>query len=342
MAMTKGYCTNCNKDNEIRRIFDVNSDVKFCHCPHCGKKYRPSVVIRNYKKVITNYLNRASFYLKNVNEVQDAYNLYAYVLELEPSNKIAKLGRLLSLGYLSKVRRHRFLEVKTLLEIEAPLFHTPEARQNFKAFLIELEHCTQSYLEHLRKRLTFKGYFYDVECLKLYYKHIRDIIELRRLIVSEFSLIEEQRCSSEAAERIQELEGEYHEQYITADGQDHLLANFSKSGDPLISNGKKKVDTKLSRYRMSTLDKNDKKLNVIDDEVFPKVYRRMYRFYKPALPLSILIILIALVLLVFYFIFFHYDCAPYILSLVIFFAVTGICFLLCYILFGVAFKKPRL
>ena len=44
MAIKKGYCTNCNKHDESRRIFDVNSEARVCYCPHCGKKYRPKIV----------------------------------------------------------------------------------------------------------------------------------------------------------------------------------------------------------------------------------------------------------------------------------------------------------
>ena len=339
--MAKGYCTNCNKDNEARRIFDVNSDAKVCYCPHCGKKYRPRVAIHNYKRVIDRYLKRANYFLRNVGETRDAYNLFAYVLELDPHNKHAKLGRLLSLAYLSTVRRQRFLEVRDLLDIEKESFHRPGIHDEYTEFLLSLAKCTEIFIVNVKKKLTMKGYYYDVECVKKYYKHIRSVIELRRLIVSELTAIGEQKLSSDVNDSIKTLENEYNNIIVTVDGWDHFLANFSKTGDPLITNGRRKIDTKLSRYRMSTLDVNNKQLNVIDDEAFSKLFRRMYRTYKPSLPLGCLTLLVSLTLLVFYFIFRTRDCAPYILSLVILFGIFTAGFALLRILFGVLLKKPR-
>ena len=341
MAMTKGYCTNCNKDNEARRIFDVNSDAKVCYCPHCGKKYRPKIAIHNYKRVIDRYLRRANFFLRNVNETRDAYNLFAYILELEPQNKSAKLGRLLSLGYLSTVRRQRFLEVRDLLDIEKELFHRPGIHDEYTEFLLSLAKCTEIYIVNVKKRLTMRGYYFDVDCVKTYYKHIRSIIELRRLIVSELSEIGEQKLSSDVNDSIKTLENEYNNIIVTVDGWDHFLANFSKNGDPLITNGRRKIDTKLSRYRMSTLDVNNKQLNVIDDEAFSKTFRRMHRAYISSLPIALLTIVTSLTLLVFYFVFRTRECAPYILSLVILFAVIAVGFIFIRVLYGLLLKKPR-
>ena len=82
MAMKKGFClsTVCNKREEVRRIFDVNSEAQFCYCPYCGKKYRPKVAIFNYEKRITRYDKKAKFFLKNVGQPLYAYNLFAYVV----------------------------------------------------------------------------------------------------------------------------------------------------------------------------------------------------------------------------------------------------------------------
>ena len=96
MAMKKGFClsTVCNKREEVRRIFDVNSETQFCYCPYCGKKYRPKVAIFNYEKRITRYDKKAKFFLKNVGQPLYAYNLFAYVLELEPTVNVLEFGAL--------------------------------------------------------------------------------------------------------------------------------------------------------------------------------------------------------------------------------------------------------
>ncbi len=344
MAMVKGYCTNCNKDNEGRRIFDVNSDVRFCYCPHCGKKYRPKVAINNYNKVIHKYLRRANFFLRNAGEVQYAYNLFAYVLELEPSNRSAKLGRLISLAFLSTVRRNRFIEVKQLLEIEKALFHDKVfAQDEYNEFLIHLENCTQIYLYNVKKALTLKSYFYDIDCIKLYFKHIKDVIELRRLIVSELMLIGVSANVSIISDEIKDLEKEYNMSCFTVDGKDHALAHFSNHGEPIIVTGVKDIDTKLGRYRMSTLDENNKKkLNVIPEKAFPTIYARLFRFYEVSISMMAINFAIAITLLVFYFIFLKLACAPYIMMLVVIFSVFGLSFLAVRIIFGIYLKKARL
>ncbi len=342
--MLKGYCTNCNKDNEGRRIFDVNSDVRFCYCPHCGKKYRPRVAIANYNRVIHKYLHRARFFLCNAGEVQYAYNLYAYVLELEPTNKTAKIGRLLSLAFLSTVRRNRFTEVKQLLEIEKDQFHEKVfAHEEYNEFLIHLENCTETYLNNVKKALTLKGYFYDVECIKLYFKHIRDVIDLRRLIVSELMVIGVSANLSIISDETKDLEKEYNLTCYTVDGQDHSLAHFAKNGDPIIVNGVKQVETNLHRYRMSTLDENNKKkLNIIPERVFPIIYARLFRTYEMSLGLAIANVAIAITLFIFYIALRGRACEPYILALAIIFAVIGLSFLIMRILFGITLKKQRL
>ena len=341
--MVKGYCTNCNKDNEGRRIFDVNSDTRFCYCPHCGKKYRPRVAIANYQRTITKYLRRARFFLSNAGEFQYAYNLYAYVLDLEPTNKTAKLGRLLSLGFLSTVRRNRFIEVLQLLEIEKELFHDKQfAHEQYNEFLIHLENCTETYLVNVKKALTLKGYFFDVDCIKLYFKHIKDVIELRRLIMSELMLIGVSANLSIITEETKALEREYNTTCITVDGQDHSLAHFGKNGEPIIVSGVKQEDTHLSRYRMSTLDVNNKKkLNIIPERTFPVFYSRAFRTSEVAIPLCVVNMAIAVTLLVFYFILIKLPCAPYIMMLIVFFALIGLSFLGMRIFFGLMLKKPR-
>lgn len=342
MPMMKGYCTNCNKDNEVRRIFDVNSDVRFCYCPHCGKKYRPKVAISNYTKRINHYLKRSYYYLKNVGDPLAAYNLFAYVMELEPKNKVAKLGRLSSLCYLSTVRRNRFLEVRELLDMEKDDFHSKDITMEYATTLLGLEKCTELYLKNVKNRLTMRTYFFDVACIKLYYKHVREAIELRRLIVSELSAINEEKLASDVSDRIKVLEMQYNDIIFTVDGQDHTLVNFTKNGEPLITNGRRRIDTKLSRYRMSTLDQNNKKLNIIPDRVFTKVYINMFKAYKVSLPLAIINALIGLTLLVFYFILIKYACAPYVLGVTIFFLVLSLTFVAINPLFFSILKKPRI
>lgn len=342
MAIKKGYCTNCNKDNEIRRIFDVSTDAKFCYCPHCGKKYRPRIAISNYERTINLYLHRAHFILRNAGRPLQAYNLYAYILELEKSNKHAKMGRILSLAYSSTTRRNRFIEAKEMIEIEQENLSSIYFVDDYCEFLMKLEDCTTSYLSHVKKNLTLKSYFYDTDCIALYIKHIRDAIELRRLISFQLSYIGKQKESNIVNDEIKELEKEFKDTYFTVDGVDHYLANFSKNGEPLITSGVLKNDTKLSRYRMSSLDTNQKKLNIIKENVFPKIYSNMYKTFKISLTFTIILGIIALIALVFYLIFLKKSFSIAFLIALISFGVLSLSFLLMRTIIQVVLKKPRI
>lgn len=343
MAMKKGYCTNCNKHDESRRIFEVNSEAKFCYCPHCGKKYRPRIAILNYERTISKYLRKAYFYLKNVGETLLAYNLFAYVLELEPNNRTAKYGRLLSLCYLSNLRRNRFNEVRELLSIEKDDFHIKSTRDEYIAFLISTNHCVDDYLARVKRKVTFRHYFYDPDCSKLYFKHIVDAIELKRLLAEELSVEEVEKQSSFVNDSIKELENVFQASFFTVDGQEHRLVNFAKSGDPLIVNGKKKEDTaRLLRYRMCTLDIEDKKKRYLKDTVFALANHRIYKFFKLSVFLFALMLAFATGFLITYFVLMKQNFSLLFLILAISSGVIALFLLALRLLFSSRLKKPRL
>ena len=259
MAMKKGYCINCNKHDELRRIFDVNSEAKWCYCPRCGKKYAPKIAISNYDRMINHYLRRARFFLRNVVESSYSYSIYGYVLELEPSNTNAKLGRLLSLAYMSSLRRNRFLEVKEMLDLSRDEFRLVRNRKEYNSFLKSLDRCLSDYIEKVRKALTTHNYFYDVDCLKLYYCHVRDTIMLKRIVASEFAEIQQKDRFEKATDSIKELESQYREIFYTLDGCDHYFANFTKRGDVLITEGQKRAEVKLKNRKVYCLDNKSNK-----------------------------------------------------------------------------------
>lgn len=344
MAMKRGFCisTVCNKREEIRRIFDVNSESQYCYCPYCGKKYRPKVAIFNYEKRITKYDRKAKFYLQNVGEPQYAYNLFAYVLELEPGNKTAKLGRLLSLAYLSTLRRNRFNEVKDMLEIaKVDVKETKTMANKYSDFLEALNFCASDYIDRVRKKLTMRNYFYNIECLKLYFLNLRDTINLKRYLAAEFSSISDKRNSQAVFDEIKKLELAYNEVIYTVDGIDHSFTNFTKAGDPLITEGRKKIDTKLAKFRMSTLDKNDKKLIYIKDCVFSQAYIRIFNMYDKCIVYAIILGIVSLGFLVAWILTMNLSIAPLFLILFIVFLVLGLSLIALKIIFGYLLKKPR-
>ena len=343
MPMRKGYCIHCNKNDESRRIFDVNSDTKYCYCPHCGKKYRPKIAIFNYERIIHKYNRKAYFYLKNAGEPQLAYNLFAYVLELDSTDKTAKLGRLISLCYLSNLRRNRFLEVKEMLTISREDFHGSRIRNEYAAFLISLSHAVDDFLTRTRRKLTFRDYFYDAQCANLYFKHLADGLDLKRLVCEELSVIEMEKQSSHIHDSIKEIEDIYQKSFYTVDGQEHRLVSFAKSGEPLIVNGKNKENTtRFERYRMCSLDAENKKTRYIKDPVYSLAAHHMYRFLRISFTFFILLLLFGIALTVLYIIFMKQAHSLLLLIFAITFATCALIFFLLRIVFSLKIKKPRL
>ena len=344
MAMKRGFCTGtgCNNREEVRRIFEVNSEAQFCYCPYCGKKYRPKVAIFNYEKRITKYNKKAKFFLMNVGEPLYAYNLFAYVLELESWNRTAKLGRLLSLAYLSTLRRNRFNEVRVLLELARDdVKETKTMANKYSNFLDNLNECASEYIDRVRKKLTFRNYFYNGDCLKLFFVNLRDTITLKRFLAGEYSANGDKREAQKTFDEIKKLELAYNEVIYTVDGIDHSFTNFTKAGDPLISQGRKRIDTKLSKFRMSTLDKNDKKLIYIKDTVFSTTFIRIYHLYDKAYVFSIINGAIGIGCMAAWLSLLKMKIAPLFLALFIFFTVLGLSFIALRIIFGYILKKPR-
>ena len=340
--MKKGYCPNCNKNDETRRIFDVNPLTSYCHCPHCGKKYRPKVVINNYNRVIARYLRRAFFFLRNVGDARRSYGIFAYVLELEPSNSTARMGRVLSLSYLSSLRRNRFREAKELLLMDAEQFRDRKNEKEYSSFLLELSKCTDEFMFRLEKKLTFKDFFYDVDCLKLYYKHMADVIDIKRTIVNELSLIDEEKMVEIVSNSIKNLEESYKTSVFTADGKEQKLVNFGKSGEPLIVNGYQRKDvTKIQRYRMSTLDPNNKKATYIKDIVFSRTYIKMFHAMQSSIALIVISALIALVALIIYFVFIKNAHVLVALIIAIIFGIIGVSFVIMRLILSSLLKKQR-
>ena len=344
MSIKKGYCTNCNKNDEARRIFDVNTDAKYCFCPHCGKKYRPKLAIQNYEKVISLYLKRGYYYLRNTGNPKTAYSIFAYVLELEQHNKTAKLGRLLSLAYLSTLRRNRFLEVKELLLMESENFHNSKIKREYTAFLVCLHKCVTDYITKAKKKLTFRDYFYDINCLKLYYCLISDAITLLRIVVNELSMIEEEKLAFTVSDTIKEYEREYNVAFFTVDGQEQRLVNFTKNGDPLIVNGKRREDTtKLHRYRMASLEEDKKKnLRYIKDNIFTRVYLIMHRSVKAFLPSIIVGGVLFTAILILFFVFMKNASSIVALVFAIIIGAITLILLALRLIFQYVLRKPRI
>ncbi len=181
MATKKGLCPHCKTRRMDHRIFDVNPEASTCFCPVCMQEVEPKVAIDKYNNYIQKLLDKANNTLFVTCDPEVAYREYADVIELEPKNAYALLGRILCLIYMGKVRKSYLNEAYSLLE------HTSYEGCNLKeyiAFIKKINFALDEYETVLKKKLTFKSYFYDIECLKLYWVHLYNVIKFKELLLA--------------------------------------------------------------------------------------------------------------------------------------------------------------
>ena len=168
MAMKNGYCVKCHTDDPRRRVFKVNSEAVVCYCPVCMTQYKPKEAIAHYNRFIDGLLRKSDTSLHVAMLPETSYKNYARVLEFESENVRALLGRLLSLIYLSTLRRSKFDEVVLLMNNDISRYRLIGSRTDFLNFIRSANAAANYYIETMVRRLTMKGCFYDLDCLSLY------------------------------------------------------------------------------------------------------------------------------------------------------------------------------
>ena len=294
MATKKGLCPHCSPKRVERRIFPVNPGASTCFCPHCMKEIEPKVAIDGYRALINKMLLKADNSLFVTCDPVLAYSEYAEVIELEAKEAHALLGRILCLVYMGKVRKSYLSEALTLLENTS---YEGCDIDEFAFFLKKIDFALDEYESVVVKRLTFRDYFYDVECLKLYWVHLAEIIKIKECIISISKEMKKEHDSPQIEAMINLVESSIdhfkkiiHRDTFTADGKCYSFTKLMY-GKAIISETDKKVNTKLYRYRLSTLDENEKGKKYIKDEVF-KDYTHIVHMEKAFFSIAIMFYLI--------------------------------------------------
>ena len=181
MATKNGVCPHCNFSRLENRIFKVNPDASTVYCPFCMRELDPKQSIDLYNNIIAKMLKKADDTLFIACDPTLAYQEYADVLEVEPRNSKALLGRILCLIYTSKVRHSYLVEATELLET---ITHKGvDEVATYIEYLKRIDFALDEFDVALNRRLTYRNYFYDEECLKLYLKHLYDIIKFKENIL---------------------------------------------------------------------------------------------------------------------------------------------------------------
>lgn len=294
MATKKGLCPYCRTIRVDRRIFPVNPEASTCFCPTCMREMEPKLAIEGYKEYLDSQLKIADKSLFVTCDPVLAYQQYASVIELEAKEAHALLGRILCLIYMGRVRKSYLKEALTLLEATS---YEGCSINDFAFFLKKINFALDEYDASLQKKLTFRSYYYDEECLKLYYSHFNDIILLKELLLEIAENIKKKATSQQNEVLINLLKHNLEEkrrilkqEVYTADGTSYKFDRINRGKVELIKTNHD-METHLSRYRLATLDNNDKKNRHISDEIF-KDYTKIARTKKLTLAFTIMFLIV--------------------------------------------------
>ncbi len=292
MASKKGLCPYCIGKRIDRRIFMVNPEATTCFCPVCMKEVSPTDAIEGYNNLVKKMLLRADNTLFVKCDPASAYLEYASVIELEPKQAHALLGRVLSLIYMGKVRKAYLSEAYALLE---NTFFEGCNIDEYITFLKKINFALEEYETIIERKLTFKDYFYDVECLKLYFLYLYQIIKIKELIVQILKEIKKEYSHHQVEVllnlleiNVEEKKKKLHLELFTADGDGYTYVKVVNE-KICIDKSDSHKETHLSRYRLSSLGE-EKGKRYIKDQVF-KDYTKLLNATRVVLVLTIFFLL---------------------------------------------------
>lgn len=283
MSMKKGYCPKCKTNDEKKRVFEVNSEAKVCYCPVCMSEYAPKTVIKAYKDLIDDKIGYGYYVLNVRKKYKKAYKTFANVLEFEQDNATALAGRLVSLIRLSTLRKVYFSDALALLKIEKYRFSLVSNKQIYIKLLTSLNVAAEEYHHNLSKRLTFKGYFYDNECLNLFVIRLREIKEFEEYLLKEFVGLEDEGNSTLITKQIAMIEKAIHAHLYTAEGVMKEFKNFDEFNRPVFVSIVDKNKKPLSKIHLRTLDMENKTLRKIPNSMFNKDHKKRALFISLAI-----------------------------------------------------------
>ena len=187
MATKNGICKYCHFTRIENHIFPVNPEASTVYCPYCMRELDPKEAINLYSNLISNMLDKADNTLYVACDPVLAYQEYADVLEIEPKNQKALLGRILCLIYNSRVKQSYLQECSYLLD--AITHRNAEEIMAYIGFLKKINLALDEYDDAVFHKVTHRDFFYDEECVKLYIKRLADIIKFKKEIIAHLSKI---------------------------------------------------------------------------------------------------------------------------------------------------------
>lgn len=275
-SLKKAYCPHHKTENELDRIFFVNPDAEVCYCPICMYELKPKEAIENYLYFISSKINKAERLLYRETRFYEAYCAFGRIIEIDPDSYRARFGRILSLVYMSKLRKTHFGDAALLLEGETEeYFSKIKDQSSYFKFLNRINAALDEYNNRLYKKITIKDRFYNGDFVELYFERINEIIQLKNLVVGGL-----QRCAGKMEEErvykfltqvetsVSNLNQQLKDTVATTDGTRYRVEKVVADKHIYIA----QLDEKLApqtHHRKYKLNEADKKGKLLKDKIYP-------------------------------------------------------------------------
>lgn len=347
MSLKKAYCPNCHFKNEKNHVFLVNEDALTCYCPRCLSEFHPKDVINKYDQILNKKISSAKILLYSAINMQLAYQKFADLIEFDSDCVDGYYGRLLALIYMSTLRHPRFDDFNLMFEVSNSMFRKSDLEQ-YVRFLDKCNNAIKEYDTNFVKRLSFKKYFYDIDCLKLYFKNLIEIKLTLKLLLKEvlyiknnlkFSNVQLISLEQDLTENIDKNANKISDKYQTFEGYTYSFVEESKNGNILLGHSDSRKKTLLKHIKPKSLNSGDKhKKHIIKDKVYPD-NTNVYKLMKITLPMFCVFITLMIVSLILLFILKNKITFYVFLISSISFAFISICFIVLHLISKMKLNK---
>ena len=182
----------------------------------------------------------------------------------------------------------------------AKLFHYQETVNEYYHFLLLLLDALDIYENKMKKRLTSRSVFYDVDCVVLYLKRVEEIRLYKRYLLSEaeYFIDAGKENFKVISDRINNSKDHYvnvfKDSYLTADGNCYKFNEFGPNITPILTMQALKSEQKVRHIKEQiSLYPKDNKKSPIKDEVYQNNLP-LFVFVSMSVPLAIVLFFAAL------------------------------------------------
>lgn len=296
MGMMLGYCKKCQVRGEDPRFFEVNTDHNVVICGRCGLRMTPKQAIANYDNLFDYLYKEAEILLFRARDAMGAYKAYARIIDLKPDDVVARFGRILSLVYISTLRKTNFDGALLMFHEEKKKYlRNPKYRVQYYSFIRCMNRAVSRYHEKLLKRLAYKNidgneYFYDQECVSLYFHRILQIRNFKQIFLEECIYLKDkleddsfEPLMGTLSKEVEELTEELKVVRTDVDGVKYTFRRMSENFKPIISKSDIKTLLHLPKFQRYSLEDNKEKQPTINNSMF-KTQAPLYMLSKIAIP----------------------------------------------------------